>query len=262
MPGDVWESGDLYEPYVGRWSRLVAERFVGWLPVAPGSSWLDVGCGTGALTGVLSRSAAPAVVLGVDRSPGYVAHARRQGGARIGFAVADAAALPARDGTADAVVSGLMLNFVRDPAAAVTEMARVCRPGGTVAVYVWDYAEGMQAMRLFWDAAVAVDPTAAALDEAHRFPLCRPGPLAALLRSAGLTGVESTAVTVDTPFRDFDDYWTPFLGGQGAAPAYYARLPEPHQRRLRDHLRSTLPYRGDGSIPLSARAWAARGTVH
>lgn len=262
MPGDVWASGDRYEPYMGRWSRLVAERFVDWLRAPAAGRWLDVGGGTGALTGAVLAAAAPASVLAVDRSPAFVAHARRRlAGAGTGFAVADAGALPVRDAGVDVVVSGLVLNFVPDPAAAAAELARVCRPGGTVAVYLWDYAEGMQMLRLFWDAAVALDPAVADRAEVRRFPLCRPEPLAALLASAGLADVAVTPVTVPTPFRDFDDYWTPFLGGQGPAPSYYAGLTADRQRRLRDRLDATLPRAADGSVPLSARAWAARGTV-
>ncbi|MFL6130245.1 MAG: class I SAM-dependent methyltransferase [Mycobacteriales bacterium] len=253
VPDRMWASGGAYEPYVGRWSRLVAERFVAWLDPAPGTRWLDVGCGTGALTGAV-LSTAPAAVLALDRSRGYLEHARRLPGAAAG--VADASTLPVRDAAVDRVVSGLVLNFLPDPAAAVAEMARACRPGGVVAGYVWDYAEGMQPIRLFWDAAVALDPAAAELDEGRRFPLCRPDRLAAVF--AGLADVRSTAITVPTVFRDFGDYWTPFLGGQGPAPTYCAGLPEDARQRLRDRLRSML---ADGPIPLSARAWAVRGTV-
>jgi SAM-dependent methyltransferase len=253
----MWASGEAYEPYVGRWSRPVAGRFVGWLDPAAGSRWLDVGCGTGALTtAVLGTD--PAAVLGVDRSPGFLAYARQRLASFpvASFAVADGGALPVRDAAVDRVVSGLVLNFLPDPAAAVAEMARACRPGGTVAVYVWDYAEGMQPIRLFWDAAVALDPTAAELDEGRRFGLCRPEPLAALF--AELSDVDVTGITVPAVFRDFDDYWTPFLGAQGPAPAYLARLPEPDRARLRERLRATLPA---GPIRLSARAYAVRGTA-
>src|SRR5687767_9435338 len=110
-------------------------------------------------------------------------------------------------------------------------MVRVARVGGTVAAYVWDYAAGMQMIRLFWDAAVALDPAANALDEARRFPLCRPAALAALWRGAGLRDLQECAVEVPTRFRDFDDYWTPFLGGQGPAPSYVQRLAEDDRAR-------------------------------
>jgi SAM-dependent methyltransferase len=193
-PAEVWALGRAYEPYVGRWSRLVARQFVAWLGVADRGRWLDVGCGTGALTEAALAAADPAAVLGVDPSAGYLAFARArladaQPGAPAAFAVADARRLPVADGRLDAVVSGLVLNFVPDPALAVGEMARVARPGGLVAAYVWDYAGRMELIRHFWDAAAALDPAAASLDEGRRFPLCQPEPLAALLAGAGLVGV-------------------------------------------------------------------------
>ncbi len=257
---DVWASGAAYEPYVGRWSRLVAKEFLSWLAVPPGKRWLDVGCGTGALSGMIVAMASPAQVDAVDRSDGYVAYAREQvKDPRVRFEVADAQALPSAAASYDAVVAGLVLNFVPGPGPAVAEMARVARPGATVAAYVWDYADKMELMRRFWDAAVALDPAARDLDEGRRFPLCRPEALAALFREAGLTDVEPRAIDVPTVFRDFDDYWTPFLGGQAPAPGYAMSLDEARRAALRDHIRAALPVAADGSIRLIARAWAVRG---
>jgi len=257
---DVWASGAAYEPYVGRWSRLVAREFLSWLAVPPGKRWLDVGCGTGALTGMIVAMASPAHVDAVDRSEGYVAYAQEQvPDPRVRFHVADAQALPSDAAAYDAVVSGLVLNFVPDPARAAAEMARVARPGATVAVYVWDYAEKMELMRYFWDAAVALDPGARELDEGRRFPLCRPEPLGALFRQAGLADVEVRAIDVPTVFRDFDDYWTPFLGGQAPAPSYAMSRDEAGRAALRERIRAALPVEADGSIRLVARAWAVRG---
>ncbi len=260
MATEVWASGAAYEPYVGRWSRLVAHAFLDWLAAAPGARWLDVGCGTGALSRGILAAAEPAAVLGVDRSAGYVAYARQQViDPRVRFVVGDAEALPVQSGCYDAVVSGLVLNFVPRPALAVAEMARATRAGGLVAAYVWDYAGRMQLMRYFWDAAGALNPAARDLDEGRRFPLCRPEPLAALWDEAGLAAVEVRAVDVPTVFRDFYDYWTPFLGGQAPAPGYCLSLNEAQRAALRERIRSTLPIKPDGSIHLIARAWAVRG---
>ena len=253
----MWAKGEAYEPYIGRWSRPVAERFVAWLAPARGDRWLDVGCGTGALTEAVLATG-PAAVLGVDPAPGFVGYARERVGGRAAFAVADAAALPARDGSVDRVVSGLVLNFLPDPPAAVAGMARACRPGGTVAGYVWDYGGGMQLVERFWAAATAVDPAAADRDEFRRFGYWQPDELTGLLAGAGLTGVRTTEITVPTVFRDFADYWTPFLGGQGPAPAYLAQLPAGTRDRVRDRLRASLPA---GPIRLTARAYAVRGTA-
>jgi SAM-dependent methyltransferase len=231
--------------------------------MAPGGRWLDVGCGTGALTGVILETAEPAEVVGVDPSEGYVAYARRRfGEGPVRFEVGDARALPVDGGGFDAVVSGLMLNFVpgHEQLTAVDEMRRATRRGGAVAAYVWDYAGEMQLMRHFWDAAVALDPAAAELDEGRRVPLCRPEPLADLFQSAGLSAVETRAIDVPTVFRDFADYWEPFLGGQGPAPGYAMALDEERRAALRDRIRADLPIAPDGSIHLIARAWAVHGT--
>ncbi len=259
---DVWASGDLYEPYVGRWSRLVAREFLDWLDLPAGLRWLDVGCGTGALSQTVLDRARPRAVAGADPSEGYVAYARaRVSDARASFGVADARSLPFADAGFDAVVSGLVLNFVPDPERALGELRRVARPGGTVAAYVWDYAGEMQLMRHFWDAAVALDPAALEVDEGRRFPVCRPEPLAALFRRAGLTRIDTRPIDVPTVFRDFEDYWTPFLGGQAPAPGYCMSLSEDRRAALRELIRARLPGASDGSIPLIARAWAVRGRV-
>lgn len=259
--GEVWEVGAAYERYVGRWSRLVARDFLRWLRVERGRDWLDVGCGTGALAEVILHDAEPRAVVGVDRAPGFVAHARAsQVDPRARFEVGDAEALPVPEGASDAVVSGLALNFVGRPDRMVSEMARACRSGGRVALYVWDYAGGMEPISCFWSAARKLDPRAAALDEAVRFPICSPGPLADLFSAAGLEQVETRAVEPILEFRDFDDYWSPFLGGQGPAPAYVVSLPEERRQVLRDALRESLPISPEGSIRLGGRAWAVQGT--
>jgi SAM-dependent methyltransferase len=253
----VWTSGDAYDAYIGRWSRGVATAFVDWLAVPAGRRWLDVGCGTGALTAAVLASADPGHVLGVDPSPEFLATARtRIPDQRATFAAADARSLP--DGPFHAVVSGLALNFVPDPGRAVAEFARV---GGVVAAYVWDYADGMAMLRYFWDAAATLDPAAVELDEGRRFPLCGPEPLRTLWTEAGLHDVAVEAIDVPTVFTGFDDYWRPFLGGQGPAAGYAMSLPEGHRRDLGDLVRLRLPADEDGSIPLTARAWAVRGTT-
>ena len=255
---DSWQSGNPYERYVGRWSRQVAPRFLSWLAVPPRRRWLDVGCGTGALCAAILEHSAPSAVYGVDPSEGFLKTAAEALPAAVSLRRGSGSSLPMDSASVDAVVSGLVLNFVPDTAAAVTEMARVCLPGGCIAAYVWDYAGKMELMRHFWDAATAVDPRAAALDEGTRFPLCNPDRLRDCLAAAGLRQVEVTSIEVPTRFENFDDYWSPFLGGQGPAPAYCMSLDEPARARLRERLRASLPTSEDGSISLTARAWAAR----
>lgn len=257
---EVWASGDAYEPYVGRWSRLVAAEFLGWLEVPQGGRWLDVGCGTGALTAAILAGCDPAGVVGIDPAEHYVSWAaRHQPDPRARFLTGGTARLPA--GPFDAVVSGLVLNFMQAPAAAVQAMRSVAGRGGVIAAYVWDYAGGMELIRRFWDAAVALDPGASALDEAVRFPLCAPRPLEQLWLQAGLSDVSARAVDVPTVFRSFEDYWQPFLGGQGPAPGYCMSLDATPRATLREHLRRQLPAASDGSIRLTARAWAVKGNA-
>jgi SAM-dependent methyltransferase len=240
---------------------LAAAEFLTWLAPREQRSWVDLGCGTGALTAAIVRRAEPRSVLGVDPSAAFVEtaadHIRNE---RVRFEVGDAEHIPAMENTADYVVSALMLNFVPEPNAALAEMRRVSAVGGTVAAYVWDYVEGTQLLRYFWDAAVALDPGAAELDEARRFPGARPESLEQLFSGAGLADVETSAIEVPTVFADFDDYWNPFLGGQGPAPTYCMSLDDDARSTLRERIRATLPTAADGSIPLTARAWAVRGT--
>jgi SAM-dependent methyltransferase len=258
---DTFERGDPYEQYVGRWSRRVAPLFLAWLGVPAGRRWLDVGCGTGALCAAILEHCAPASVAGVEPSEGFLETARGRLAGRAVLHRGDATRIPLADASVDVVVSGLVLNFVPDQRAALSEMARVTAGGGTIGAYVWDYAGKMELMRLFWDAAVEVDPGAARLDEGIRFPLCRPEALRELFADARLDDVQVTAIDIPTPFADFDDYWRPFLGGQGPAPAYAMSLDEAMRGRLRDRLRARVPVEADGSIALTARAWAVRGTV-
>jgi SAM-dependent methyltransferase len=257
----IWSSAPAYELYIGRWSRLVAREFVRWLAVPAGKTWLDVGCGTGALTETIFEISSPRYVVGADQSKTYVEYLRRRlTDQRLCFDVSDAQDLNFNDEFYDNTVSGLCLNFVSEPLKALTEMTRVTKPGGAVAAYVWDYGGEMQLMRHFWNAAAELDPAARELDEGVRFGLCKPQSLGELARAAGLKDVTTRAIDVKTVLRDFDDYWTPFLGGQGLAPSYVISLSEDQRAVLREHIRSKLPVAADGSISLIARAWAVRGT--
>jgi len=258
---DTWERGSPYEQYVGRWSRRVAPLFLSWLNIPAGRRWLDVGCGTGALCASILDCCSPSSLAGVEPSEGFLKTATENLAGRAALHQGSATAIPLHDASVDVVVSGLVLNFVQDQRAGLLEMARVTGTGGTIAAYVWDYAGKMQFMRFFWDAAVELDPDAAKLDEGVRFPLCRPEALEKLFVGAGLEEVEVTPIDIPTPFANFDDYWRPFLGGQGPAPAYAASLDETARVRLRDCIRARLPTAADGSISLTARAWAARASA-
>jgi 2-polyprenyl-3-methyl-5-hydroxy-6-metoxy-1,4-benzoquinol methylase len=257
----MWANGAAYEAYVGRWSRLVAKEFLAWIPYNTEAHWLDVGCGTGALSQTILGRTKPLTITSIDASETFIHYAKQQlSDTRFKFVVGDARVLPFENQAFDQVVSGLMLNFVPEVEKVVTEMVRVTKPGGKVAAYVWDYTGKMQLMRYFWDAVVALNPKGLTPDEGQRYPLCQPKPLTELFQRAGLEHVEVRAIDVPTYFRDFDDYWSPFLLGQGPAPAYAMSLSEEARASLREHLWVSLPSKADSSIHLVARAWAVRGT--
>jgi SAM-dependent methyltransferase len=255
-----WSGARAYEEYVGRWSRPVAREFVAWLDPQPGLRWLDVGCGTGALTEAVLLDAAPQSVTGIEPSGDFIVDAAaRIPDPRATFRPGSATDIPVPDRDVDMVVSGLVLNFVTDRPAALSEMRRVTRTGGTVAAYVWDYSGEMQLMRHFWDAAVDRDSAAASAHEGARFDFCRPGPLRNLFVDSGLLAVEVAPIVVPTVFADFDDYWTPFLHASAPGPAYARSLDEDDREALRQVLRQRLPVQADGTISLTAGAWAVRG---
>lgn len=260
MTGGLWGAAHTYDQYMGRWSRRVAPLFVQWLAAPRGGRWVDLGCGTGALSASIVAFCEPTSVLGLDTAESFVQTAAREVPAGT-FRVGDALATGLPDASFDAAVSGLVLNFVRDPEHALREMRRLVRPGGVVAVYVWDYAGHMQIMRRFFDGARRVDPGAAAYDDGVNAPVCRPDPLRRALAGAGLEQIDVTALDLTAAFGDFEDYWTPFLGGTGSAPKYVASLDDPARQRVREAVRALLPTGPDGEILLAVRAWAARGTV-
>lgn len=259
---DIFAESEAYERFMGRWSRQLASRFAEFALVRQGDEVLDLGAGTGALAFTLADAIPSVRVTGVDPSPAYVRHAQgRTSTDRVRFVVGSALALEMAAASFDRALSLLAMNFVPDATRALRELIRVTRPGGVVAAAVWDYGEGMQMLRVFWDEAVALDSTIAARDERH-MPLCRRGDLTALWRANGLERVEEQPIDIELSFASFDDYWRPFLGAQGPAGAYVASLPDPQRGALEDKLRRRLlATREDGPFALQARAWAVRGLV-
>lgn len=258
---DAWSAGQSYEHYMGRWSRQIAEGFVNWLAPAPGQAWCEVGCGTGALTEALIAAAPPRDLLAIEPSAGFLAHAEaRNAGAGHHFAVADALSIPADAGRFDGVVSGLVLNFVPDRPAALSEAMRVLRPGGQLGFYVWDYPKGgVGFIDAFWKAAATLDPEAAALDEAQRFPFCTADRLEREVLDAGFVRVESRSLSVPTGFADFEAFWHPFTLGAGPAPGYCMSL-EPAQRaalkaRLKERIDQGGQIEGLSARAIAVRAW-------
>ncbi|MCA1840942.1 MAG: class I SAM-dependent methyltransferase [Actinobacteria bacterium] len=256
---ESWDQAEAYELWVGRWSRRVAIEFLEWLEPGAALAWADIGCGTGQLAESIIAYHDPGSVRSIDRAPAFVAHARRKvDDPRMRFAIADATALPWRAESFDFAVSGLVLNFVPEHEAMAREMVRVTKRGGIIGLYVWDYAGGMQMLRHFWEAAISVNPDDKRLDQAERFPICRPTPLAALFEHVGLNSVAVRSIDIPMEFRNFDDFWAPFLGRVGAAPTYLASLDQPTQDQIRDTLRDRVSPSG-GPVALTGRAWAVKG---
>ncbi|WP_138464262.1 class I SAM-dependent methyltransferase [Poseidonocella sp. HB161398] len=258
---DAWTAGQSYDRYMGRWSAAVAERFLDWLEPPGGARWVEAGCGTGALTSAILRRCAPASVLATDASAEFAAHARAAiSDPRARFATADAADLPAEDGSADIVASGLVLNFLPDRLAGLAEMRRVLRPGGLLSFYAWDYpGGGIGFLDAFWQAAAALDPAAAALDEGARFPFCTRDGLAALLAEAGIGAPAIAPIEIVTEFPDFEAFWQPFTLGAGPAPGYCTSLPPDRREALKTRLAERL---GAGRpVSFRARAWAVKARM-
>ena len=257
---DSWNSGDPYEYFMGRWSSKMAPRFLDWLNVPGQASWLEIGCGTGALSEAIQKNCNPSTLTCIDPSPAFLEKTRQRLAGNPEFAIGSASTIPKPDQTFDFVVSALALNFFPDLPRALSEMKRVVKINGTIAAYVWDYADRMDLLRHFWDAAITVDPGAAQLDEGKRFPICNQSNLKNLFTEAGLLDIQSSYLDIDTVFTNFDDYWEPFLGGQGPAPGYVISLNKDLKQELKTTLQNTLPVKADGTIKLMARAIAIRGT--
>jgi SAM-dependent methyltransferase len=258
----VWHATDAYEAYVGRWSRPLAELFLAWFAAPVAGRWLDVGCGTGALTEAVLNATDPIAVVGIDSSPEFLGAAQSHiADPRVRFEVGDARALPVTSDDYDAVVAGLVLHFIPDPDPAVAEMVRAARPGGAVGAYVWDYRGEMQRAQYFWDAVAATDAEAAALDPRPHFHTCEPGPMTELFRAAGLDDVTVNAIDLPMAFRDLDEFWLPHtMAGAAAAQRYVSGIDGDRKAVLREQLQATLPFAADGSLHLIDRAWAVRGT--
>ena len=258
----IFSEADAYERFMGRWSRALAPLLVEFAGVRDGETILDIGSGTGALSAAVVAAAPSSRVTGIDPSAPYVEHARSSHGSeRVTFEVGDAQQMRFADATFNRALSLLVLNFIPDARKAVGEMKRVTWKGGTIAAAVWDYGEGMEMLRVFWDEAVAADGAAQSKDE-RQMKYCRRGEMSALWREQGLTDVVEEGLTIPTRFASFDDYWSPFLAKQGPAGAYVATLSPAARDGLRERLRRRLVGSApDAGFTLHARAWAARGVV-
>ncbi len=244
-----------YDRFMGRYTPALATALCEAAGIRPGLRVLDVGCGPGGLTRELVNRLGPGNVAAIDPAPQFAAACRdRNPGADVRTGVAEALPWPAA--TFDATLSCLVFGFLRDPGRAVREMARVTRPGGTVAACMWDLATGgMTMLKIFWTAARQVQPTAPG--EAAMAGTAD-GDIARCLRQAGLQQVTSGTLTSQASYTGFGDFWQPFTLAVGPAGHYLRTLPAVQQAAVRDACRPHVP---DGPFALSARAWYACGLV-
>jgi ubiquinone/menaquinone biosynthesis C-methylase UbiE len=256
-----WSSSDSYEYFMGRWSGLLAPVFLKWLDADPLQSWLDVGCGTGVLSENINNYCSPSKLSGIDLSVQFLLKAKERLAGKSQLIVASATDIPHNDNDFDVLVSGLALNFFPDINAAMTEFKRVVKHGGVIAAYVWDYSGKMEMLRYFWDAAATLKPHRIEADEGIKFPICNSDNLKNTFLDAGLSKVETTNLDIATRFKNFDDYWNPFLGGQGPASSYLMSLSEYHQAELKKAAYGLLPIDNNGEINITARAIAVKGVL-
>lgn len=250
-------SGEAYDRFMGRYSRALATPFADYCGLRPGLRFLDVGCGPGALTGVASARLGPAAVAGLDPSPDFV-QACRERCPGVEVRLGSAEQIPYEDDEFDCAAAQLVFHFLSDPAGAVAGMGRVVRPGGVIAASVWDFADGMQMLRTFWDAALQVDPSAP--DEA-RLRFGAPGELSAVFTEGGLVEVEESTLTVSSEYSGFEELWSGFLAGIGPVGAYTVAQPPAQQELLRAALLERLGWSGAGPFRLQAVARVARARV-
>jgi SAM-dependent methyltransferase len=256
---DKWTNGDPYEYFMGRWSTLMAPEFLKWLNVPSNKKWLDIGCGTGALSKAIEQNSRPKSICCIDPSENFIQKVKNRISIQGEFRVGSAENIPFENENFEIIVSGLALNFFPNLEKALLEMKRVSKPNGIIAAYVWDYSGRMDFLRYFWNAAYQIDPNSKNLDEGIRFPICNSNILINAFQEAGLVEIKSSVLDIDTVFKNFEDYWNPFLGGQGPAPSYLDSLSAELQQELKNKLRERLHCEQDDSIKLLGRAIAIKG---
>jgi len=259
----MFGDAESYERFMGRWSAVLAPLLLDLTNLRDAGRVLDVGSGTGALAFSIAKLRVHCQVLGIDPSKEYVdyANSRNLFADRARFQVGDAQQLRFPNSTFEASLSLLVFNFIPDGKKALREVSRVTKPGGWVSAAVWDYGAGMRMLRVFWDAAVTLDPSATKIDESH-MPLCRAGELGELWKRSGLERVDEQPLDITMRFESFADYWDPFLLGQGPGGAYLRTIDSDRRQALREEVKRRLALRAeDRPFSLSARAWAVRGIV-
>jgi trans-aconitate methyltransferase len=255
-----WDDTKGYELYVGRWSRFISKDFIYWLKPDAGLEWLEVGCGTGALTSAILEKANPKQITAIDKSGSYIKQAMSDIIAdNVIFLERGFESLPSNE-TFDIITSGLVLNFLPDIKDSFQQMANKLKPAGQLSAFVWDYAGHYQPMRHFWDAAKEVSPIAQKFDAGVKFSICNEIKLTDLFQSAGLTNIRFTTLERIATFQSFDDYWLPIASAQGSVTEFMSSLNDPQTQKLKELLKQRLPIAINGEIKLIINALAIAGT--
>jgi len=253
-----FDDGVAYERFMGRWSRGAGKVFLDWIAPPPGACWLDVGCGTGSFTELIVDMCSPASVLAIDPEQSQIDRARnRPKAAEAHFDIGIAEALPFEDGSFDIVTSALVLNFIPDPARALSEMRRVARKGGTIGGYVWDFAADLSPT---WPLRAGLRQLGAAVAPTPGTEDSRLARLNSLFSGAGLEGVATCSIDVTMRFAGFDDFWESQTPSFNPIVKMIAKLAANDRTRLIDAVRARV-VRSDGAVAYSARANAVRGKV-
>jgi|SRR5262245_22136973 len=255
--GGFFTDGAGYERLMGRWSRLAGESFLDWLDPPSSLRWLDVGCGNGAFTEELIARCAPAGVVAIDSSDAQLAHARVRPGAEMAeFRVGDAQKLPFADASFDVAVMALVVAFLPDPLKAVMEMARVVRPGGWIATYMWDIPGG----------GAPTNPIYVAMESVGISPVRPPNSTASrrdamhnLWQDAGLDSIDTRVIRIPVVYSGFDDFWESNSAPAGPQGKLIHAMAPSDREELRTRLRKQMPTASDGSIAYEAYANAVRG---
>lgn len=259
---ESWSSGNLYNAYMGKWSEQIAKQFIKWLQPSDNALWLDVGCGTGALTKTIVHQASPELIYGLDPSADFISEAKTfVQSPQVNFLVGSGTDIAFNNNHFDYAVSALALNFMPNPQTAIQEISRVTKENGIIALYVWDYIDKMEWLRYFWSSAVALDKSASQYDEGVRFPICQPDNLKALFESCNLKDIELASLSIPAYFETFEAYWELLNIGNFPAPAYLKSLSKEKQTELKAHLQEAVPTQPDGLIYMATRAWAIRGKL-
>jgi SAM-dependent methyltransferase len=254
---NLFNDGNAYERLMGRWSRLAGEKFLDWIDAPKNLNWIDVGCGNGAFTEVLIARCAPAAVTGIDPSDGQLAFARTRPGAKMAqFRIADAQSLPFPDNSFDAASMALVVTFIPDPVKAAKEMARVVKPGGWIATYMWDIPGGGFPIRPIAEAARSLglgEPVRPNVNASRR------DDMRAIWQQAGITSLDMHVIRIQVAFSSFDDFWDSNSVPVGPAGKALADLAPDMRERLKARVREQLPVAADGSIAYEAFANAVKG---